>query len=255
MAQEISDILNTLGLSQTDVKIYQYLLKHGSATAPEIHEKSGIPLSTVYNSLESFRESRIISYLESKPHKRYILESPRTLERHIETLHEKKVKKLEKEKNERLETLKKSLHKLSLSEHLEKPQVKYYEGIEGIAQLRKDVHQTEGKRFFEIFNADEAEQVRKHLKDHLKGEIKMKDAPSTIFYHSKDAKEMVPPQGSRAYPLHTAIEGEIIIFGDSIFMIDSTSEKKIGIKIKNKRFADILKTLFELAEKQASREA
>ena len=80
-------VLEEMGLSNTEAKVYLALLGLGSATANKIAEKSGIHRRTVYDVIEILIEKGLVSFVIEANKKYYQAENP---SRFLEILDEKK---------------------------------------------------------------------------------------------------------------------------------------------------------------------
>lgn len=117
--------LQDAGLNETEAKIYLATLELGQTTVSRIARKSGIKRTTVYLSLEHLKEKGLMStvQIDSKAH--YFAEDPRNLERLME------------ERKQRIAQLVPQL--LAFTNLIDKkPQIRYFEGIEGIKEVIKD---------------------------------------------------------------------------------------------------------------------
>ena len=48
-----SELLKRLGMNENEIKIYLFLLKTGTSTAPEISKNTGIDKATIYRGLDN----------------------------------------------------------------------------------------------------------------------------------------------------------------------------------------------------------
>ena len=84
-----TQILQEIGLSNTEAKVYLALLELGSALAGEITKKSEVNRTNVYDALERLIEKGLVSYVISANRKMFEAVNP---ERLREMLREKQVK-------------------------------------------------------------------------------------------------------------------------------------------------------------------
>lgn len=85
-------VLEELGLTNTEIKLYVSLLELGSSSAGAILERSKLPNSTVHRDLNSLIEKGIISFVRQGKRKVYHANNPETF---INFIDEKKRKFLE----------------------------------------------------------------------------------------------------------------------------------------------------------------
>src|SRR3989338_6774981 len=139
MIKDLLPHLRDMGFSPKECQVYLHLFKQGAATAQEIHKAIKIPLSTVYNILDIFKHSGLISYLESKPEKKYILESPKQIIKYIQENFRTKEDEIKKEYENKRKTFEDSLHKFMSAKDSIKPRVRFHEGAQGAIELREDI--------------------------------------------------------------------------------------------------------------------
>ncbi len=79
-----TEILEDLGLTHTEIKVYLTLLELGSSTAGTILEKSGLPNSTVHRDLNSLIEKGLINFILEGKRKVYQATDPEQFFTYIE---------------------------------------------------------------------------------------------------------------------------------------------------------------------------
>ena len=127
-------ILEELGLTKTETKIYITLLELGPSSAGIILEKSGLPNSTVHRDLNSLISKGLISFILEGKRKIYQSTNP---DNFLELIEDKK-----RRFKEILPTLKKK------QEHSEKKEfASTYKGIKGIKEVYNIMINTKGKEY------------------------------------------------------------------------------------------------------------
>ncbi len=132
-------ILQEIGLTKNEIKIYVSLLKQGLTTTSAIIKQTGINTSKVYENLERLLKKRLVSYTISRNKKNWLAEKPKRI---IGLIKEKK-KKIEKKEKEleliipTLEIMRKTVEEIS--------KYSVFEGINGIKTAREKVLETLGK--------------------------------------------------------------------------------------------------------------
>lgn len=116
------EILEELGLTKTEIKLYTTLLEIGSSTAGEILQKSGLPNSTLHRDLNSLIEKSLINYVLEGKRKIYQASDPEYFFNFIDD----KKRKFE-------ELLPELKRKQSKQPHVESAGV--YKGIRGIKEV------------------------------------------------------------------------------------------------------------------------
>lgn len=248
--EKLVEKLVTLGLSRKESGVYVALLELGHGTVSEISRKAGINRTTGYDILGALEGFGLVRISGKEPKQEYVAESPDSLTRFLE-------KRL-KETKESIESAKdfvpelKSIHKVE-----DRPQVKFYEGLEGMKQVYEDtltatepiiacanyddMHRTMGDYFPEYYERRAKKGVHA---------IGMVPATPLAYERARRGKEedreltIVPPDMLPITP-------EIDIY-DNKMMIVSWREK-LGIIIESKEIADAMKSVFKLALAEAKR--
>lgn len=128
---KIKSALRRLDLSDNEQTVYLSLLTAGATTARVLSSRTGITRPSVYDQLKSLREINLIVELEveSKTH------FAATDIKHLNALLEDKIDRLEQSRdflNEALPSLRESLEIVT-------PKLRFFEGVEGVKQLLKDL--------------------------------------------------------------------------------------------------------------------
>lgn len=136
-----TSMLEELGLTNAEAKIYLALLKEGQSKTGRIIDVTKMQSSTVYHVLGSLIEKGLVSYVMIGKVKHYKAESPESLILFLE------------EKKHRFEDVLPQLRDIErMSEH--KQTAKVYEGIKGLRAAYNDVLLTMKKgewyRFFQV---------------------------------------------------------------------------------------------------------
>ena len=129
----IEKILQKLGLSEKEIKIYLSCLKSGPSPVRKIAEISNINRGTTYDILRSLIDLGLISYHQKDKKQYFIAEDPNKLK---DTL-EHKTQQLEKTKEE-INQIIPELRSIYNNAGA-KPVAKYYEGYSGIKLILQDV--------------------------------------------------------------------------------------------------------------------
>ncbi len=231
-----TSILEDIGLTNAEIKVYLSLLELGTATAGPIIEKSGLQSSVVHMTLNKLVEKGFVSFVKEGKRNYYQASNPKNIVEFIE------------EKKQRFEgILPQLLAKQKTAK--KKPEVVTYRGIRGVKELLYELLEP-GKNEHHAFGAakeslmlGEAWWVGYHKKRAQKG-IKAK----LLFNESLKAwaAEKKYPKSEVKYtekgfePLT-----ETIIRNDKVGIIIWT-EKPIGVLISHKTVADSYEKFFQL---------
>lgn len=121
----IEDVLEEVGLTGNEIKVYKSLLKIGLTTTGPITKFSGIHKSRVYEALERLVEKGLVSYKIQSNKKYYSAQNPETL---LEFLDEKK------NKVEDILPILKSMQ----NEDLEQDDATVFEGYNGVKSVLRN---------------------------------------------------------------------------------------------------------------------
>ena len=129
-----TDILEDLGLTFTEIKIYLALLELGSASAGTILEKSKLPNSTMHRDLNSLIEKGLVDYILEGKRKIYQATNPEHFLNFIE------------DKKKRFEEI---LPELKEKQRIvkEKESASVYKGIRGIKEVYSIMINAKGKEY------------------------------------------------------------------------------------------------------------
>lgn len=130
------NILEQIGLTAGETKVYLALLELGSTTTGPIVDKSGISASKVYDILDRLSKKGLVSHIIKENIKYFRAANPHRI---IDYLNEK-----EKEIINKKEQIKKILPELLLKQKLAevKQEAEIYEGIKGIKTARENLLKT-----------------------------------------------------------------------------------------------------------------
>ncbi|MBT6034624.1 MAG: hypothetical protein HOA84_03345 [Candidatus Jacksonbacteria bacterium] len=246
----ITSTLQSIGLSDKETRVYIALLELGRGTVSQIARKSHINRTTTYDILASLIEMSIISISGKQPKQEYVAEQP-----------EKIITHLEKKIQNNQAAIKKA-HKLlpdlkGLQQKSTRPQVRFYEGTEGLKQAYEDTlssHET----IKAYANVDEIHKTLpgyfpKYYQRRTEKKIKIQ----AIFSDNQKSRERksFDKQESRETALIPEHEypfsPEINIYDNKV-MIASWKEK-LGIIIESKEIAEAMKSIYKLAWAEAQR--
>jgi sugar-specific transcriptional regulator TrmB len=235
-----TSILEDIGLTNAEIKVYLSLLELGTATAGPIIDKSKLQSSVVHMTLNKLTEKGLISFVKEGQRKHYQASDPKHIVEFIE------------EKKERFENI---LPELLLKQKTakEKKEITVFTNIRGIKELLLELLNAGGKEHHtfgssvESLMLGEAWWTLYHKKREKKG-IKAK----LIFNKSLKKWTDVNKYPKASYKFtSTGFEPltETIIRNDKIGIIIWT-EKPIGILIQNKIAAKSYDNFFQMLWKQ-----
>ncbi|MBI5003311.1 BlaI/MecI/CopY family transcriptional regulator [Candidatus Woesearchaeota archaeon] len=127
-----TQILEDIGLTNAEIKVYLALLELGTATAGPILEKSHLQNSVVHMTLNKLIEKGFVTFVKEGKRNQYQATNPNNITNYIS------------EKKERFEEL---LPELLLKQKMakEKPEIITFRGIKGIKELLVELLEAGGK--------------------------------------------------------------------------------------------------------------
>lgn len=237
--------LEELGLKENEAKVYLASLELGPATAQQLAAKAVVARPTTYVAVEGLMKRGLMSSYK-KGKKEYVqAEKP---ERLLKILEDEKRRLAERES--KLKSLLPGLEAL-IAASGDKPEVKYYEGLEGLEAMREVLFESKEKRVDVIGSSDaynrtipEASRVfhsyemkkraiggRQIFLSTYKKIIAIEFVDKTKWQFKTLSKEDIPPS-------------ELAVFGQHVSLV-VYSDKPFGILIRSKEIAALARLMFE----------
>lgn len=242
--------LISLGLSEKESVVYLAILELGRGTVTQIARKANINRTSGYDVLDSLAHMGLVRISGKEPKQEYVAESPDS----ILVLLQKRMSETEQQ----LQAARQLVPKLKSTHRIEdRPQVKFYEGPQGLKQVYEDTL-TSSEEIRAYATVDDMHQgLPNYFPEYYKrragkGVAIRAIVPKTeagVERRSRDADEkreiaFVPADKYYFSP-------EINIYDNKV-MIASWREK-LGIIIESAEIADAMKKIFELAWAEAKR--
>lgn len=248
--KNIAETLRSLGFSNKESGVYIAILELGKGTVSQISRKANINRTTGYDILANLAAKGLVNISGKEPKQEFVAESPDAL-----------IPLLKKQSEKSLQDLKlaeKFIPTLKLIQRIgDRPQVKFYEGKEGLIQAYEDtLTSTEAIRAYATVE-DMHEALPKYFHDYYKRRTKKGISARAITPNTAGALERASHNKEEAR--ETALvpkeqfyfSPEINIYDNKV-MIASWREK-LGIIIESKEIADAMKKIYELAWAEAKR--
>ncbi len=245
-------ILENLGLTGNEIKIYLALLKLGSVTAGEILKNTELHRGAVYDNLDKLIEKGLVSYV-IRANRKYFEASKAT---NFLDVVKRKEEQLEKEKEELLKLIPQMDAKRSLGKAPQ--EVTLYKGNKGLKSIFRDW--LEEKKEILVIGAysEEAKSLKYHMKYTLpsfhRDRIKQKQMMKFVFPEQsiKRAKQLKKQSYAsvKILPAPFASMTSTQVYGDKVAIIMWSSDP-IGILIRSKEVAKSYKDYFSVLWKIA----
>lgn len=236
--------LEELGLGEKEVKVYLASLELGSSAVQDIAGKSGIVRSSVYVAIGGLTQRGLMSSFKKGKKEFYTAEPPEHL---LHLLRDKKRKLLDQEAK-----LKAAMPELQalISLSVEKPEVKYYEGLEGLEAMREKIFESKAKEIRVIGSISEIQRIVPEEMRALHS-IKIRKAQihgkQIIISDSNTTLPEIVPEGWKFKTMKSNdgnLAGEIAIFNEFI-SLTAYQDKPYGFLLKSRTIASTSKQLFD----------
>jgi len=241
------EIIEELGLSEAEVKVYLALLETGSTLAGPIIKKTGLHRGTTYQILQRLKEKGLVSSI-IKGRKQY-----------FKAAHPDRLMDVLKEKQERLKEILPRL-KLRAEAGKEKQEVSVYSGVKGIHSVMDKMLEELNPRG-EYYDFGVSGLFQEVMKDYWylwqKKKRKYKIKSKVIF--NAELKKKNPELlkqyfgEARYHPKEYSSITDTMIYKDAVILFIWTASPPIAIFIKNKDNAESYKNQFRLMWKLAKK--
>ena len=243
---ETEKILEDIGLTKNEIKIYLALLKLGQTTSWSIIKDTGIHTSKVYDGLQRLLDKGLVSYIIISNTKNFSATDPSRL---LDFLDDKKrtIENYEKE-------IRKIIPKLRAdrNNNPEETKAEIFKGWKGMEtvykMLRENLKRGDLNYVMGASKGEDLEQVKIFFNKHLKG-LAEKGIKQKIIYN-EDTKGNIEEQGKHpslfeVRYIKNTTPAEINIWADKVATIILTKNPTI-ILITDSKVAKSYKAYFEL---------
>ena len=237
--KDITPILRSLGLLDSEIKTYLAALEKGPQTVIDLSNQTKLSRQATYVAIDALTERGLMSSALRGKKRFFAAEHPDKLLVYA--------KRHETDMQERVKDLERSLPELELQIGGERPIVKVFEGKEGIRAFMADMNLSKAKEFLEMTDLDAmratlSSQDLKPLRDetvrlggHVKGIYGGKLGPAAVSAE----RYVLPPDKS-------GFKTNLAIYQDKMVIV-SFEGKIHTIMIEHAAIAKTLRILFELA--------
>lgn len=246
--KDLKETLAEYGLSEKESSVYLSMLELGPASVQDISKKAGVNRATTYVMIESLKRRGLMSTFEKGKKTMFVAESPDRLKRLIE-----KEMNVIKEKEDRLKEAMPSFLALYNSASEDKPNVRFFEGEEGLRTVREIYLQTRGEILTiaalteaeaDISKIDESQRMLLTRQLHGRTIVALKQGTKLPIYHKENWQVKFIPYE------HYPFKGEMTLFDEKVAIILPRA-KPIVFLFENKDTRDMLRAMFEFMWKSA----
>lgn len=237
--------LKNIGLSDNEAKVYLAMLELGPSPVMEIAAKAGVNRPTAYVQIESLKKRGLASTQKKGLKTLFVAEDPEQLK----VIIDQEEALLAQRKGE-LETLLPELGIL-FGHSAEKPQVRFFEGNEGVKRARKEFLNCKEKVVRGISAMDDVHKMIPD-KERARGSeerIKRKIFSKFIYTSSKGPSlkenDAARYRESKCIPSgKLKINFDFTVFDDTV-ILESLHDKIFGVVVRHKDIAQSFKNLFD----------
>lgn len=242
MKENIINQIKEFGLETKQAEIYLAVLSLGRATVSDIAKKSRIKRTTIYQYLDDLVQKTFL--LKSSKGKRifYLAEEPKKL-----------LNILENRKNKIISILPELQKIYSIS--FQKPQIRFYEGIEGMRIIYDEMTKTSDTiygvfsvdKYWTIFNKDDDKKFFENIRQH-NGQIK--DLVEDTLLGRKHIKENRYKEycASKLLPSNFKLGVDMLVAENKVAMISLVN--LVGVIIENLEIADLQRNFVKFMRKE-----
>lgn len=245
--------LQNFGLSEKEANVYLASLELGRATVQDISKKAKVNRATTYVQLESLKSRGLVSQISVGKKTYFMAEAPENV---LKILEKDKIEVLYKEKE-----LKKIMPNLQTlyNARKDRPNVRFYEGFEGINSLHEEMLKSKFKHFMGILPGKFLPKNKYEDKQGLFEKVAATVEDYRIIYIDEEknkvyedfVKQLKKVKVKRLSPKKLDINIEIAILDNKI-MINRFDKEPLGIIIEDKLIAQSFMTIIEIFWKMAS---
>ncbi len=241
--EELLVVLEDIGLSKNQAKIYLKLIELGPSSVGQLSEKIEVHRTNIYDALEKLIEQGLVSYILKGKTKHFQASAPKAL---LSVL------------KGRVNRFKSILPQLQLNDRFgkQKEQATLYEGVKGIKAITDDIlHEGKDVLTFGV-PRNMAERIKLFVllfhQRRIQKKIHMKhlydaDAPERLAYLNA-----LPHTEARYLPAAYDSPATTTVYGEKVtFFI--WSDPPVGILIHSKRMADQYRYYFGLLWEKAKK--
>lgn len=236
------EILEKIGLSPQEIKIYLTGLKIGPALASDIAKRAKIGRTLTYHIIESLGRKGLVNKTDSKNRKHFVMENPSRLKNILERKR-KELGKLE----EQLDSVSAELESIYTPKSFPS-KISFYQGKEGLKNMMMDILQKEDHEmlaFTSIETMDNA--FDKEFMDYWLEEMAKKNIHRRSIWNKPVAETRYSQSKNRELriaPKDFFIDSTIVMYNNKVAVI-SSSDEPFAFVAEDKNFYNTMKSAFE----------
>lgn len=243
--KDISPILQSLGLVESEIKTYLKALEGGPATAMELTKRTNLSRQAVYTAIETLSSRGLMSSALRGKKRFFAAEHPDKLLAYA--------KRRDAEMKERIADLERILPELALQMGGERPVVKVFEGKEGVRAIIEEMKKTETKEAFEITDLEAMYKVLSPDDlNSMRQELKKRNIYIKGFYSGLPGETVAKVNRVILPKEYSGFKAQIGIYGNKVYLV-AFEGKMISMLVENAALSRTLAIIFDLAFKCAKK--
>lgn len=247
------EILEQIGLTKSEIKVYLALLELGSSATGKIVDKSKVASSKVYEILDKLIQKGLVSFIIISGIKHFEAASPARIMDYME----------ERERlfNKQKQELKKILPELELKQKLSKykSEATIFKGLKGAKTAYDDVLKTmkKGEEYYVMGATEPTRSFSRFIWQYHKKRAKKGIKLKIIF--SKHGRALAEKYKSLAHtqikfaPTQLLTSSFILVYKHKILIVVATRKEVTIFRINDEEIADSFKSQFKLLWNQDTR--
>jgi len=234
----MNEILQRLGLTKMEARIYLALIDLGKAQAGILSRKTGIHRRSVYDALDRLIEKGLVSYIQENEKRYYAAADPRRLQEIIEL------------QQQEMSIILPALQ-AKFQEYKGRQETLFYRGVEGIKTVFED-QINQGKEVLIIGASRNARELLKFYLPHYTNKRIKKKIKLKAIYAGAVIREEVPFSTIRYLPESFASPVSTNVYGDTVAIMVWGPEP-VAIVLQQTEIALAFRNYFEALWKMAKR--
>ncbi len=239
-------MLEKLGMSKKEIKLYLKLLEFGAARANVLAKATNENRTSTYSLLNSMLKKGLVNYYKKTSIKYYSATSPRVL-----------IESLQEDTNQLLRMLPELL--AITNQYAQKPKISFYEGVEGIKQIARTMLEVPNSVRDSFMGLDKEKldpDIKKYIEEEFLGKriakniayrgivsgyVPMaKGLPNSQKSHLREVKVIDP----KKFPLKIHVD---VYPPNRVAIFSYHKGEVMGVIIEHDSFYTTMKTVFQLA--------
>lgn len=230
-------------LTEKEILCYISLLESGSGSIQDISRHSGINRVTIYAAIEELKKKGLIAETKKGQRKLFVAENPETLQNIIED----KKNALKSEENILNDFILPTLKALDVHQE-NKPQIKFFEGLEGIYKIYDDYILYSPDvigcgSYDSVMKVSSMEVEKKYIESMRKKKIFFRGILEDTQMNREFDELSKGAMHNKFLPENTKVTSDILIFGSMVALI--SYEKKSATLIEDASIAQAIKMHLE----------